>query len=102
NVIKRSKIWNKFDVKGNVATCKTCNRTIKHYNTIHILKQHLLRACESAPTSSSSMRNSNFHLNEPQSESTIRTSIPLLEQQGEEIERSDDPIQAQNLVYRLY
>ncbi|XP_077268935.1 uncharacterized protein LOC143900975 [Temnothorax americanus] len=90
NVIRRSKTWNKFDVKGRDATRKTCKKVIKHHNDVTRLRKHLLRACKHAPTSSSSMRDSSFPLNKPQSESTIRTSIPLLGQEGEEIERSDD------------
>ncbi|TGZ52053.1 hypothetical protein DBV15_05038 [Temnothorax longispinosus] len=52
-VRKRADVWNKFDVKGNVATCKTCNTTIKHCSDIHLLKRHLLRSCESYSSSES-------------------------------------------------
>ncbi|XP_024879166.1 uncharacterized protein LOC112459350 [Temnothorax curvispinosus] len=47
------------------------------------------------------MRDNDFHLNEPQNESTIQTSTQLLGRQEEEIKESDGPIQAQNLTEAL-
>ncbi|XP_071647385.1 uncharacterized protein [Temnothorax longispinosus] len=88
NVIRKSNIWNKFDVNGRDAKCKTCQKIIKHNNKTYYFEKHL-RACKPAPTSSSSMRDNDFHLNELQNESTIRTSTPLLGRQGEEIKESD-------------